>query len=104
MRMMSARISTLASLRGSIERIEASGDVHALNKVALGHRAADAMLRGGLALSAVHEVFAEGHQGAAATGFIAAIAGRLGPRKPLVWVRQDFAEVESGALASNGVV
>jgi protein ImuA len=103
MRMMSARISTLASLRGSIERIEAPGDVHALNKVALGHRAADTMLRGGLALSAVHEVFAEGHQGAAATGFIAGIAGRLGRRKPLVWVRQDFAELESGALSPNGL-
>ena len=69
--MNGARISTLASLRGSIERIETHGDVHALNKVALGHRAADAMLSGGLARAAVHEVFAEGHQGAAATGFLA---------------------------------
>jgi protein ImuA len=101
--MNGARMSTLASLRGSIERIETHGDVHGLNKVALGHKSADAMLRGGLALAAVHEVFAEGHQGAAATGFIAAIAGRLAPRKPLVWVRQDFAEIESGALAPGGL-
>ncbi len=106
--MMSARQNTLASLRGSIERIESHGsesfgDVHALNKVALGHHSADTMLRGGLALAAVHEVFAEGHQGAAATGFIAAIAGRMAPRKPLVWVRQDFAELESGALSPNGL-
>jgi protein ImuA len=100
---MSARMSTLASLRSSIERIEAPGDVHALNKIALGHKAADAMLRGGLALAAVHEIFAEGRHGAAATGFIAAIAGRLSPCKPLVWVRQDFAEVESGALSPNGL-
>jgi protein ImuA len=100
--MNGARMSTLTSLRGSIERIETSGDVHGLTKVALGHGSADAMLRGGLALAAVHEVFAEGHQGAAATGFIAGIAGRLGQRKPLVWVRQDFAEVESGALSPNG--
>jgi protein ImuA len=102
--MTSARMSTLASLRGSIERIEAPGEVHGLNRIALGHRGADAMLRGGLALAAVHEVFAEGHQGAAATGFIAAIAGRMAPRKPLVWVRQDFAEIESGALSPNGLV
>ena len=101
--MNGARMSTLASLRGSIERMEAPGDVHALNKVALGHRAADAMLRGGLPLAAVHEVFAEGHQGAAATGFLAAIAGRISSRKPLVWVRQDFAEVESGALSPGGL-
>src|SRR5690349_19294784 len=102
-RMNGARMSTLASLRSSIERIETHGDVHALNKVALGHRAADALLRGGLALAAVHEVFAEGHQGAAATGFLAGIAGRIAARKPLVWVRQDFAEVESGALSPSGL-
>ena len=96
-------MSTLASLRGSIEKIEAPGDVHALSRIALGHRTADAMLRGGLALAAVHEVFAEGRQGATATGFIAGMAGRLSPRKPLVWVRQDFAEVESGALSPNGL-
>ena len=58
--MSSARTSTLATLRGSIERIEAHGDAHALNKVALGHASADAMLQGGLAMAAVHEVFAEG--------------------------------------------
>ena len=48
-------------------------------------------------------MFAEGHQGAAATGFLAAIAGRIASRKPLVWVRQDFAEIESGALSPNGL-
>ena len=101
--MMSARQNTLASLRGSIERIETHGDVHGLNRRALGHGAADAMLCGGLALAAVHEVFAEGHQGAAATGFIAGIAGRIASRKPLVWVRQDFAELESGALSPGGL-
>ena len=101
--MNGARMSTLASRRGSIERIETHGDVHALNKVALGHRSADAMLSGGLARAAVHEVFAEGHQGAAATGFIAGIAGRIASRKPLVWVRQDFAELESGALSPGGL-
>ena len=61
--MSPARTSTLASLRGSIERIEAPGDAHALNKVALGHAGADATLQGGLAVAAVHEVFAEGRQG-----------------------------------------
>jgi protein ImuA len=102
--MLSARTNTLASLRGSIARIETSGDVRGLDKVALGHKAADALLRGGLAVAAVHEVFAEGHQGAAATGFVAGIAARISSRKPLVWVRQDFAEVESGALSPSGLV
>jgi protein ImuA len=100
--MMSARMSTLASLRGDIERLEAHGDGYALRKVALGHAGADAALRGGLALAAVHEVFCEGHQSAAATGFIAGLAGRVSPRRPLVWVRQDFSEIELGRLSMSG--
>ena len=100
--MMSARMSTLASLRGDIERLEAHGDGYALRKATLGHAGADAALRGGLALAAVHEVFAEGHQSVAATGFIAGLAGRVAPRRPLVWVRQDFSEIELGALSMSG--
>jgi len=101
--MSTARTSTLARLRGSIERIETSGDAHAPNKAALGHAGADATLQGGLAMAAVHEVFSEGHQSAAATGFIAGLAGRLTRRRPLVWVRQDFSELESGALSMSGL-
>src|SRR5438552_16805750 len=101
--MTGARGNTLATLRGRIERIEAPGEAYAHNKVALGHAEADAMLRGGLAVAAVHEVFAEGHQSAVATGFIAGLAGRVAPRRPLVWVRQDFAEMESGALSMSGL-
>jgi protein ImuA len=101
--MNGARTSTLASLRGSIERLEAPSDAHAFNRVALGHAGADAMLCGGLAVAALHEVFAEGHQSAGATGFIAGLAGRIAPRKPLVWVRHDFADLESGALSMNGL-
>ena len=101
--MTGARISTLASLRGSIERIEAPADAMALSRVALGHPDADASLQGGLAVAAVHEVFAEGRQGAAATGFIAGLAGRATARRPLVWIRQDFTEIESGALSMSGL-
>src|SRR5207244_1669768 len=41
-------------------------------------------------------------QSAAATGFIAGLARRVGARRPLLWVRQDFAEIESGALSMSG--
>ena len=101
--MSGARTNTLASLRGSIERIEAHADATAPARVALGHADADATLQGGLALAAVHEVFAEGRQSAAATGFIAGLAGRVAARRPLVWVRQDFTEIESGALSMSGL-
>src|ERR1700730_10517319 len=102
--MTGARTNTLASLRGSIERIEAHADATALTRVALGHADADATLQGGLAVAAVHEVFAEaGRQRAAATGFIAGLAGRVAARRPLVWVRQDFTEIESGAVSMSGL-
>ncbi len=101
--MTGARTNTLASLRGSIERIEAHADATVPLRVALGHAEADATLQGGLALAAVHEVFSEGRQSATATGFIAGLAGRVTARRPLVWIRQDFAEVESGALSMAGL-
>jgi protein ImuA len=102
--MATARTSTLASLRGSIERIEAHGDACAPDRIALGNAEVDATLQGGLVIGAVHEVFAAaGRQGAAATGFIAGLAGRVTARRPLVWVRQDFTEVESGALSISGL-
>src|SRR6267142_681301 len=102
--MTGARTSTLATLRGSIEHIEAHGDAYLPDRVALGHADADATLQGGLALGAMHEVFAEaGRQSAAATGFVAGLAGRAAARRPLVWVRQDFAEIESGALSMSGL-
>jgi protein ImuA len=102
-RMISARTNTLANLRGRIERLEAPGDTHALNRIALGHATADAMLQGGLAIGALHEVFAAGRQSGVATGFIAGLAGRVTARRPLVWVRQDFSDLESGALSMNGL-
>jgi protein ImuA len=72
--------------------------------VALGHADADATLQGGLAVGAMHEVFADaGRQSAAATGFVAGLAGRVAARRPLVWVRQDFTEIESGALSMSGL-
>lgn len=100
--MTGARMNTLASLRGTIGRLE--GDAGGLSRVALGHAGADALLQGGLVRGALHEVFAEGgRHGTAATGFIAGLAHRLAGRRPLVWVRQDFAERESGALSMSGL-
>jgi protein ImuA len=101
--MISARTSTLANLRGRIERIEASTGAVAPNRVALGHAEADAVLCGGLAAAAVHEVFAEGHQSTAATGFVAGLSARVSARRPLVWVRQDFCDLEAGALSMSGL-
>jgi protein ImuA len=94
----------LAALRGHIERIETSGAANSQRKVPLGHPDADASLQGGLALGAMHEVFAEaGRQSAVATGFIAGLAGRAALRRPVVWIRQDFAGLEAGAVSMSGI-
>ena len=102
--------STLTALRSSIERLEAQhfkihGETSSLRKAMLGHAEADATLQGGLALGAVHEVFAQtGRQSAAATGFVATLASRLAGRRPIVWIRQDFTEIEAGVVSMNGLV
>jgi protein ImuA len=101
--MSGVRTNTLATLRGSIERIESHGDTYRPDRVALGHADADATLQGGLALGAMHEVFAAGRHSAAATGFVTGLMGRAAARRPLVWIRQDFAEIESGALSMSGL-
>ena len=101
--MSGARTSTVATLRDSIERIETHDATYGSRKVPLGHAGADASLQGGLALGAVHEVFAEaGRQSAVATGFVAGISGRMAARRPVVWIRQDFTEVEAGAVSMSG--
>jgi protein ImuA len=70
----------------------------------LGHRAADAALRGGLKRGALHEVFAApGHEGAA-TGFAAGLAARLAGNKPLLWIRQDYSALEFGELSATGLL
>src|SRR5579863_1031275 len=102
--MMSAA-HNLATLRDSIERLEACGEAYAPRRVKLGHADADASLQGGLALGAVHEVFAQtGRQSAAATGFVATLASRLAGRRTIVWIRQDFTEIEAGVVSMNGLV
>jgi protein ImuA len=101
--MSGARMSALAILRGQIERIETSDAAHRHDRVALGHGEADTALQGGLARAAIHEVFCDGRQGTAATGFIAGLAGRVSARRPLLWVRQDFSEIEAGALSMSGL-
>lgn len=100
--MTSARMSMLASLRGAIGRLE--GEPNGPSRVPLGHAGADAVLQGGLVRGALHEVFAEGgRHGASATGFIAGLAHRFAGQRPLMWVRQDFTELESGVLSMSGL-
>lgn len=94
----------LASLRREVERLETTGGERLSERIALGHAEADAALKGGIALGALHEVFAgEGEQSAAATGFTLGLVRRVTQdRRFVLWIRQDFSALESGDLAMEG--
>jgi protein ImuA len=103
--MTSARMSTLATLRGELARLETYEGANATDRVALGHAEADCALQGGLALGAMHEVFAEGSRhSAGATGFVLGLTAQVLRRRPLLWISADFGEREMGALSMSGLV
>src|SRR6516165_2240580 len=103
--MTGARMRTLATLRGHIERLQAHDGVTAAGRAPLGHAEADGALQGGLALGAMHEVFTEaGRHSAGATGFVLGLSARVLRRRPLLWIAADFAGREMGALSMSGLV
>lgn len=86
----------LADLRHFLSRYGLPHDRHA---VSLGIDEADAVLGGGLRPGAVHEVFT---QDWGAGGFAASLAIRMMGKKPLFWIRTDYAAMEYGALSATG--
>ena len=73
--------------------------------VTLGLAATDAALNGGLLLASLHEVYAATQADApAATGFALALACRVKGGQPLVWVRQDYSDLEAGFPNPWGLV
>lgn len=69
-----------------------------------GSASLDAALQGGLMRGGLHEIFARGTAAEpSASGFAVALAVRASEARPLVWVRQDFAEVEAGEIYAPGL-
>jgi protein ImuA len=101
---MRAGAKKLAFLKDSLARagLERPGS-HA--RVALGHKAADACLKGGIARGALHEVFpAAAGDEAAATGFATALCARVAARKRVLWLAHDFAALEHGDISAPGLL
>jgi protein ImuA len=99
---MPATAEKIVRLRASL----AKAGLETLEKhprVALGHKPADACLKGGLQRGALHEIFAgaTGHE-AAATGFVAGLAARVAADRHLLWIRQDFSALEFGEISATG--
>ena len=102
-------VTHLAGLRAAIARIEAGGaglGEGPRGRVTLGAVALDAALGGGLTRGALHELIPAGAPDrAAAAGFALALTLRFAAdsRKTLVWITEDFAAAESGALYGPGL-
>ncbi len=93
---------TLAALRRSVAAMESMDGLHQGGRACLPlGEPLDGALAGGLACGALHEVFC-GHRGVAtaAVGFAAMVAALA--RGPVVWIRQDMAASETGALHGAG--
>lgn len=72
--------------------------------VPLGVPAIDAALGGGVARSALHELQSQWTADVAAlTGFAIGLALRAADGQPILWVRQDFAEIEAGGVHPPGL-
>ncbi len=95
------RADKIAALRASLERPGLpTGD----SRAALGHDAADACLKGGLARGVLHEVFAASGHEASATGFAVGLVARVAGTKPVVWIRQDYSALEFGEVSATGLL
>lgn len=102
--MSAAREITLAGLRKAIAGLEQGASRRSVDPFQLGLPALDAALGGGLACGALHEVYARGApDAAAAVAFALGLALRAADGRQLVWARQDFVDVETGALYGDGL-
>ncbi|HEV7367700.1 hypothetical protein [Arenibaculum sp.] len=100
--MSTAKAGLLADLRSRIRRIEGIGGEDG-RVLPLGP-ALDAALPGGLPLGCLHELAGEGDPGGgAATGFAAALLGRIAERHgPAVWIGRGL-DLHAPGLAAYGL-
>ena len=103
---MRESVESLAMIRRKLASIAGGRPLSGDSRIATGHAAFDAALRGGLARGRVHELFAAtGEDTASATGFAAMLALRaVGRRAPIFWLRTDEAERLGGRLHAPGLV
>ena len=73
--------------------------------VSFGARAMDEACHGGLERGVLHEIYAAAtSDAAAAAGFALGLAYRAAGKKPIVWVRQDYLDTETGEPHGTGLV
>jgi len=98
--------SAVLNLRRRIASLDGSETSFcgAAESLPLGIEAIDAVLGGGLALGALHDVApVEPLHLGAATGFALALAARHRAQKSVLWIQPDFASYEAGGIYGPGL-
>ena len=96
--------ASLARLRRRVARIEGLRASNAADRFATGHAAIDAWLGGGLARGRLHEMLAEdGEDAGSLAGFATMLALRIDTGKPVLWLRSETAERQTGKLYATGL-
>ena len=96
--------ASLTDLRRHLAEMALRGAPAAVGQVSFGAPALDEALNGGIARAALHEVYAPATADlAAATGFAVGLAIRAAQERPILWVRQDVVDAETGRLHPPGL-
>jgi protein ImuA len=96
--------NSLADLRRHLAEAALRTVPAAVGQVSFGAPALDGALGGGIARAALHEVYAPGTADlVAATGFAVGLAIRAAGQRPILWVRQDVVDAETGRLHPPGL-
>jgi protein ImuA len=89
----------------SLRAVPAARDSAESGQVSFGAPALDGALGGGIARAALHEVYAPATADlVAATGFAVGLAIRAAGPRPILWVRQDVVDAETGRLHPPGLI
>lgn len=95
----------IATLKRRIAQVEGLRQSESCGVESLGHAGIDRALRGGLERGRLHEIFADAEDASSAGGFAAMIVRRFERAgSPVVWLRQEEAQVTGGTLHMPGLV
>jgi protein ImuA len=95
----------LADLRRHLAEAALRSVPAAVGQVSFGVADLDGALGGGIARAALHEIYAPATADlAAATGFAVGLAIRAAGLRPILWVRQDVVDAETGRLHPPGLI
>ncbi len=94
----------VSALQNALNSLEKTQSPIVQDPISLGSRAIDDALSGGLIRAGLHDIYSAGTAHiSAATGFAAALASRAAGPRPILWVRQDFLDSETGRLNASGL-